>query len=98
MKHILELEEGSRIERPLLGINHLNATDTYSLSRNGITLDDDITYGIVVVSVVDGSGAAKSSLEKGDVIIKVNDDKVINSAYLKYLLYKYRVDDTIQLT
>lgn len=98
MKHATELESGQKIERPLLGINHLNATDSYSLSRNGITIDSSIEYGIVVVSVVDGSGASKSGLQKGDVIIKVNDDKVINTAYLKYLLYKYNVDDTIKLT
>ena len=98
MKHIKELESGAKIERPLLGIQHLNATDTYSLNRNGITISDDIEYGIVVVSVIDDSGASKSGLKKGDVITKINNDKVINSAYLKYLLYKYNAGTTIKIT
>jgi len=98
MKHVKELESGKKIERPLLGINHINATDTYSLARNGITLDKSIEYGIVVLSVVDGSGAAKSELKKGDVIIKIDNNKVTNSANLKYLLYKYSVGDKIILT
>ncbi len=98
MKHVAELEAGNKIERPLLGINHLNATDTYSLSRNGITISSSIEYGIVVVSVVEDSGASKSDLKKGDVIIKINEDKVINTAYLKYLLYKYNTTDTIKVT
>ena len=98
MKHVKDLEAGKKIERPLLGINHINATDTYSLARNGITLDKSIDYGIVVVDVVAGSGAAKSDLKKGDVIIKIDDNKVTNSANLKYLLYKYNVGDKITLT
>jgi len=98
MKHVKDLEAGKKIERPLLGINHINATDTYSLARNGITLDKEIEYGIVVISVVDGSGASKSDLKKGDVIIKIDNNKVTNSANLKYLLYKYNVGDKITIT
>ena len=98
MKHVDELEKGNKIERPLLGISHVNATDTSTLRRYGVSIDSDITYGIAIVSVVDGSAADKAGLQKGDVIIKVNDDKVTNMAYLKYLLYKYKVGDTIEMT
>lgn len=98
MKHVKDLEAGKKIERPLLGINHINATDTYALARSGITLDKSIDYGIVVVDIVEGSGASKSDLKKGDVIIKIGDNKVTNSANLKYLLYKYTVGDKINLT
>lgn len=98
MKHVDELEKGNKIERPLLGISHVNATDTSTLRRYGVSIDSDITYGIAIVSVVDESAADKAGLKKGDVIIKVNDDKVTNIAYLKYLLYKYKVGDTIEMT
>lgn len=97
-KHIEDLENGIKIQRPLLGITNANATDTYTLKQYGITLDSEITSGIAVISVVEGSGADKAGLKKGDVIIKLNDDEVTNVAYLKYLLYKYNIGDTIELT
>ena len=66
--------------------------------ENRIVIPEDITEGIVVVDVADNSGAANSDLKKGDVIVKINDAKVKNSAYLKYLLYKYNPGDTVTVT
>lgn len=98
MKHVENLEKGEKIERPLLGITHVNVTDSYTLRQYGISLDSKITSGIAVISVVEGSSADKAGLKKGDVIIKINDDETTNTAYLKYLLYKYKVGDKIELT
>ena len=98
MKHVETLEKGEKIIRPLLGINFVNATDTYNLSRNGIELDESITEGIAVIGIVENSGAANAGLQKGDVIIKLNDDKVASVANLKYLLYKHDVGETIKIT
>jgi len=98
IKHIDDLENGKKIERPLLGITHVNVTDTYNLRQYGISLSSKIKSGIVIVSVVEGSGADKAGLQKGDVIIKVNENNVSNTAYLKYLLYKYSAGDTIKIS
>lgn len=98
MKHVDDLEQGKKIERPLLGITNTNVTDSYTLRQYGISLNSKITSGIVVISVVEGSGADKAGLKKGDVITKINDDEVNNVAYLKYLLYKYKIGDTIKIT
>ena len=97
-KHIENLENGKKIERPLLGITHVNATENSVLKQYGIKLDSSIEDGIAVISVVENSSAEKGGLKKGDVIVKLDDDKVTNSAYLKYLLYKHTVGDTIKLT
>lgn len=97
-KHVEDLEKGNKIQRPLLGITNVNATDSFTLKQYGITIDSEITSGIAVISVVEGSGADKAGLQKGDVIIKLNENEVTNVAYLKYLLYKYNVGDTIELT
>ena len=98
MKHVDDLEKGKKIERPLLGITHINATETAILSQYGIKLDSSIEDGIAVISVVEDSSAEKAGLKPGDVIIKLDDDKVTNSAYLKYLLYQHTVGDKIKLT
>lgn len=98
MSHVKELESGKKIERPMLGINLLSATDENALRRYGISLNENIDYGVVVVSVVDGSGAAKSGLDKGDVITALDGGKVTNVANLKYMLYKYSPGDKIKVT
>lgn len=91
-------EAGKEIERPLLGITLTNVDEEATLSRYNIKISKDIEYGIVVISVASDSGASKSDLRQGDVIIKIGDEKIINQAYLKYVLYSYEVGDTIDVT
>jgi len=98
MANVDTLRKGEKIERPLLGIQMLDVTDTYQLWKNDITIDKSIESGIVVVVIGENSGAAKSGLQKGDVILKINDSEVKNSAYLKYLLYKYSPGDEVEIT
>lgn len=98
MAHVDTLEKGKEIERPLLGINYANVTDKYSLYRQGINVSEDVTEGIVVISVVSNTGAAKAGLKKGDIITKINGETVASNAYLKYALYKYSVGDKVKVT
>lgn len=99
MSHVDVLEKDEKIERPLLGISLLNVNDKSTLKYYyNIVVDEEIEEGVVVIEISEDSGASKSSLKKGDVITKLNGEKVENSAYLKYLLYKYKVGDTVELT
>ena len=98
MSHIDSLENGKAIVRPMLGISMLNVNDTYALYRSGIMIKDDIKAGVVVVEIAKNSGASKSDLQKGDVVTKINNEKVDNMAYLRYELYKYNVGDKITIT
>jgi len=99
MSHLDKLEKGVKIERPLLGISMINASAKLTLqSYYNINLDNEISTGVVVIEISEGTGASKSSLQKGDVITQIDGKNVDNLAYLKYLLYKYNVGDTIELT
>ena len=93
------VESGKKIERPLLGISMINAEAKSVLkSYYNIDLDESISSGVVVIEISEGTGASKSSLKKGDVITKIDGKNVDNLAYLKYLLYKHNIGDTIELT
>ncbi len=98
MSHVEKLEKGEKIDRPLLGISMLNVTESFALWQSRITLPEDVEKGVVVVDISSNSGASKSSLQKGDVIVKINNAEVKNAAYLKYLLYKYNPGDTVKIT
>ena len=97
MSHVSELENGKSVERPLLGINLLSVSDKSMLYRYGISISDDIEDGVVVISVEKNTGAAKSDLEKGDVIVAIDGKEVKNAANLKYILYKYKPGDKIKV-
>lgn len=98
MAHVEELEKGKSIEWPMLGISMANVTDESLLYRNRIQVDSSIKSGVVVVEISNGSGASKSDLKSGDVITKLNGEKVENTAYLRYELYKNKPGDTIDIT
>jgi len=98
MAHVDELEKGKSIEWPMLGISMANVTDESLLYRNRIQVDSNIKSGVVVVEISNGSGASKSDLKSGDVITKLNGEKVENTAYLRYELYKNKPGDTIEVT
>lgn len=97
MATIDDLESGKKIERPILGVNLINIDEYQILRSYNITIDDNIKKGIVIVKV-ENNTPAYGILEKGDVIVKINDEEVEDTAHFKYMLYKYRVGDTITLT
>ena len=92
------LEAGNTIERPYLGITSLSANNSYQLYRNGLLLDKDYDKGVVVFSTEPGSIAEKSGLQKKDIILKIDDYEIKDSAHFRYILYKYKIGDTITIT
>ena len=98
VQHLDKIEKGERIDRPYLGITHVNATNTSIIEEYKVKIDSSIDEGIVILQVEEGSSAEEAGLQPGDVIIKIDDTKVATSAYLKYVLYKYNIGDTIEIT
>lgn len=98
MSHAESLENGKKIEWPVLGISMVNVTDTMNLYRNGLNVDKNIKSGIVIADVSNGSGAANAGLKKGDIITKIDDVTVKDHAYLRYELYQHQAGDKIKLT
>ncbi len=96
--YIPTLEKGEVIERPMIGIQLANLEDTSLLYSSGITVDENLTEGAVVVEIVANSGAANSDLQKGDIITKIGDEEVEDVANLRYELYLYNIGDTIDIT
>lgn len=98
MQHIDELEKGKEIERPFLGISYANVTDSYTLAKYDIELDDSVESGVVIVDITKDSAADQAGLQAKDVIVKIDNEEVKNFAHLKYLLYKHKVGDSIKIT
>lgn len=99
MAHIETLEAGKKIERPMLGVNMINVTSSeMALRQYEININKDITSGVVVIEVVNGSPADKAGLKKNDIITKIAGETIKDTATLRYELYKYAPNDKIEIT
>ena len=92
------LIKNGKIDRPLLGIATLNPGSTRELAQYGLSVDKSVTEGAIVAQVQIGSPAAVGGLEKGDIITKLDNYKITSTSYLKYYLYKYKINDSVTVT
>lgn len=92
-----QLESGKEVQRPLLGVSMLDVTDTFTLYRNGIIVPEDVESGIVVVTVEKDSPAFEAGLQKGDILLEVDNEEVTSIAHFRFKLYKHSVGETIKL-
>lgn len=97
MSAVDKLEKGEKVLRPVLGVQLIDATNTYTLYYHKITIDEEVNRGAVVASVEDGYPAKEAGLQKGDVILEVNGEEVEDSAHLRFLLYKYDIGEKIEM-
>lgn len=77
-----ELIEGKTISRPYLGVS------VYETNRSVIYVE----------YVQSGSAAENAGIEKGDKILKIDNESISSTAQFRYKLYKYNVGDKITLT
>lgn len=97
MSEVESLEKGETIERPVIGVQLIDATSTYSLYLYKINLDSKIKSGSVVAKVEEGYPAEDAGLQKGDVIVAIDSVEIEDTSHLRYVLYKYSVGDEIKL-
>ncbi len=83
---------------PYLGAYMLSINEAASYpSYYSVIKNSGLEEGVIIISVEDGS-PAHGKLQEGDIIVKINNTKISNVAYLRYELYKHKVGDTIEIT
>ncbi|UQD54868.1 trypsin-like peptidase domain-containing protein [Flavobacterium sp. K5-23] len=92
-KIIEDIMEFGNVQRGILGVEggELNATASKELGIN-------ITEGFYINKVNKNTGAEKSGLEKGDIIIKLDNQKIATYADLSGYINTKRPNDKVQLT
>ena len=98
LKYASMIEENGSIVRPFVGISMLDLNNDYNLWKSGIAKPEDVDEGVAVVSVEKGSPAAKGGLQKGDIIVALDEEKTPTVKDFRYVLYKYEVGDKIEVT
>lgn len=92
------IESGTTIERPYLGVQLVDLTNTFALQYYyNIRISQDVEFGAVLSLVEKNKPADKAGLKVGDVIIEVDRKKVEDVSHFKYELYKHKVGDKIKV-
>ncbi|MBI9014284.1 MAG: trypsin-like peptidase domain-containing protein, partial [Clostridiales bacterium] len=86
-----QLKEDGYISRPYLGIYGKDVDETLSEIY-------ELPIGVVVMDVIPGSGADEAGLQKGDVIIKVDNQQIVTMSELVELISHKSVGDTLKVS
>jgi len=81
------------ISTPVMGVTVMDIYDEQTAQEYGVS-----RYGIYIIEVQAGYGAASAGLEKGDCIVSVDNIAVARVADLTSMLKKYSVGDVIEVT
>lgn len=96
---IEDLESGGEVERPSIGVSILDLSDVPQQQRQSeLQLPQDVTSGIVVGSVAEGSGAEKAGLQQYDVIVDMDGQAMASVQELRQYLYnETEIGDTLEV-
>lgn len=99
VKAIIEnLEKGKEIERPYVGVQLADLSNTFSLQYYyNISIGKDVSFGAVLSYIEAGKPADKAGLKVGDVVVSINGEKVDDASHFRYNLYKYSVGDSVKI-
>jgi serine protease Do len=86
-----ELIKTGKFDRGLMGIEPRDLKPFEVKERNGLV-------GALVQRVVPGDGADKAGLKPGDVITKIDDEKITNEIDLRVALYKRAPSQKVDVT
>ena len=95
-KVVVDLKESGVVQRAVLGISY-RAVDQKFIDEAGEHTDIDKIGGIYVASVVEDGAASKAGIRKGDVITKVDNREVNDSAIFLEQIGKRRPGDSIAI-
>jgi len=93
-KVVSDLRQYGAVQRAVLGIKIVDLTSEL-IKENNITA---VTKGVFVDDVNDRSSAKEAGIQKGDVIIAINDVPTGKSSELQEQVSKYRPGDNIKVT
>ncbi len=96
---IQELERNGEVKRPTMGIGLLDLTDVPAFyQQQTLKLPEEVTTGVVVSEVIQGSPADNAGVQQYDVVVEMDGEKIENSIDLRQHLYnETKVGDTLAI-
>lgn len=91
-KVMKDLREFGEVQRGIIGVQIRNINAQFAEDRNLTTLN-----GAYVSGIIPGSAAAAGGVERGDVIVQVDDEKIGSSSELQEVIGTYRPGDAVRV-
>ena len=91
-KVMKDLKEFGEVQRGIIGVQIRNINAQFAEDRNLTTLN-----GAYVSGIIPGSAAAAGGIERGDVIIQVDEEKIGSSSELQEVIGTYRPGDAVRV-
>lgn len=85
------IKNGYVTGRPLIGIQGIDVTEQ-------IAAANDLPVGVYVDSVISGGAAEAAGIQKGDVIVECNGEKIQSVDEINQIRDKHKVGDTLKFT
>ena len=97
---IEQLETNGKVARPFIGISAVSLSTVPTINKQQtLKLGEEVTDGVVLAEVQNGSPADKAGLQRYDVVTKIDDQEIESMMDLrKYLYSEIKVGETINLT
>jgi len=94
-----ELINGKEVKRPYLGIGMIDVIKAYYYREYySLIKEANVTAGVIITEIEKKSSAALAGLKENDIIIKIDNNEITSSAYLRYYLYKHKVGEEMKIT
>lgn len=85
---IEDLEQNGKVNRPSMGITLIDLTNVPAVhQKETLRLPAEVTTGVVVDEVVEGTPAAAAGMKSYDVIVEMDGEKIENTIELRKHLY-----------
>ncbi|PEA53333.1 serine protease [Bacillus pseudomycoides] len=99
-KPVIEsLEKYGEVKRPVMGVAVRGLDEIPSYAIGQLKLPKDVTGGVLLAQVEPASPAEKAGLQKYDIVVGFDDQKIENAVqFRKYLYEKKKVGDKIEVT
>lgn len=96
---IEDLEMYGEVQRPYMGVEMraLNEIATYHWKQT-LKLPDSITSGVAIMSVKEGSPAAKAGLKDFDVVVELDGKAVTDTIEFRKALYEKKIGEELKVT
>lgn len=96
---IEELEKNGSVQRPTMGVSLMDLSDVATYyQQTTLQIPEEVTNGVVITNVSQGSAAEKGGIQRYDVIVEMDGEKIENAIDLRKHLYnEKKVGDTLSM-
>ncbi len=95
------LARGERVPHPYIGIRMVTLTpeivERLKQDPNSVAIVPD-TEGVLVMEVLANSPAAQAGLRRGDVIVKIDSEKITSAEQLQKLVERTKMGDSLSIS